>query len=102
MKDYYEYSTPELVEMLGQRFRDYRLRSALTQLEVSGQAGVAVGTIHKFEHGKAANVSLGTFLALLRAIGCLEQLDELLPELPESAYLVRDGKKVQRIRHKSL
>ena len=56
---------------------------------------------HKFETGKAYNVSLGTFLLLMKAIGCIDQLDELLPDLPPSAYLVNKGKKVQRIRHKT-
>ena len=45
---------------------------------------------------------LGTFLLLMKSIGCIQQLDEVLPELPESAYLVNEGKKVQRIRHRKL
>ena len=35
MKDLYEYSTPELVRMLGERFKEYRMRCDLTQKEVS-------------------------------------------------------------------
>lgn len=102
MADYYEYSIPELVQMLGVRFRDYRLRTEMTQKDVSEQSGITVNTIHKFENGKATNISIGTFLLLMKAIGCINQLDELMPELPESAYLVNKGKKVQRIRHKSV
>jgi len=45
-------------------------------------------------------MSLGTFLLLMKAIGQIDALDELMPELPESAYLIKSGKKVQRIRHK--
>ncbi len=101
MTDYYEYATPELVRMLGLRFKDYRLRSEMTQKEVSELSGIAVNTIHKFENGKSTNLSLATFLLLLRAVGCIDQIDGLMPELPESAYLINKGKKVQRIRHKS-
>jgi len=98
--DYYEYSIPELVQMLGSRFKDYRMRSNLTQKEVAEQAGVTVNTIHKFENGTVPNLSISTFLRLLKAIGCIEGLDELLPELPESLYLIKNnGKKAQRIRH---
>lgn len=100
MIDYYEYSIPELIAMLGQRFKDYRLRSEMTQKDVAEQSGITVNTIHKFETGKAGNMSLGTFLLLIKAIGCAEQLDDILPELPESAYLINEGKKVQRIRHR--
>ena len=97
MIDYYEYSIPELVKLLGARFKDYRLRSNMTQKEVSEQSGITITTIHKFENG---NVSLGTFLLLLKAIGQIDALDELMPDLPPSAYLVKEEKKVQRIRHK--
>ena len=102
MIDYYEYSVPELVKLLGTRFKDYRLRGNMTQKEVSEQSGITITTIHKFENGKAGNMSLGTFLLLMKSIGCIQQLDEVLPELPESAYLVNEGKKVQRIRHRKL
>lgn len=98
--DYYEYSIPELIKMLGARFKDYRLRSQMTQKEVSDQSGLTITTIHNFENGVSGNVSLGTFLLLLKAIGQAEGLDALLPELPLSAYLVKEEKKVQRIRHK--
>ena len=84
MIDYYEYSIPELVKLLGARFKDYRLRSNMTQKEVSEQSGITITTIHKFENGSSGNVSL----------------DELMPDLPPSAYLVKEEKKVQRIRHK--
>ena len=100
MTDYYEYSIPELIKHLGARFKDYRLRSNMTQKEVSEQSGITITTIHKFENGASGNVSLGTFLLLLKAIGQIDALDELLPELPASAYLIKDEKKVQRIRHK--
>lgn len=103
MLDYYEYSIPDLVKMLGERFRDYRLRSNMTQKEVAEQSGLTINTIHKFETGGAAGISLASFLMLMKAIGCINALDEVLPELPESAYLIKDGsKKVQRIRHKKV
>ena len=101
MADYYEYSIPELVKLFGTRFKDYRLRSHMTQKDVAEQSGITVNTIHKFENGITGNMSLGTFLSLMKAIGQIDALDDMMPELPESAYLIRDNqKKVQRIRHK--
>ena len=100
MVDYYEYSTPELIRLMGSRFKEYRLRANMTQKEVAERSNLTIPTIHKFENGTAANISFGTFLLLLRAIGCLEQIDNVLPELPESPYLYNKGnKKIQRIRH---
>ena len=103
MKDFYEYSTPELVRMLGERFKEYRMRCYLTQKEVSELAGIGLTTIHKFENGTAGNLSLSTFIFLLKVIGQINYLDDLLPELPVSPYLMRrNEKKTQRIRHKIL
>ena len=100
MADFYEYSTPELVRLLGSRFKDYRMRCNLTQKEVAEQSGIGLTTIHKFENGTAGNLSLSTFILLLRVVGQVNALDEVLPELPESPYLVRrEEKKAQRIRH---
>ena len=100
MTDYYEYSIPELVQMLGLRFKDYRMRLNMTQKEVAEHAGLTVNTVHKFENGLAPNLSISTFLLLMKAVGCINGLDALMPELPESPYLMDDkGKKAQRIRH---
>jgi len=100
MRDLYEYATPELIRLLGSRFKDYRMRCNLTQKEVAEQSGVGLTTIHKFENGTAGNVSLATFMLLLKVVGMINNIDALLPELPESPYLIREkGKKAQRIRH---
>ena len=99
--DYYEYSIPELVRMLGARFKDYRMRALMTQKDVAEKSGLSVLTIHRFETGTAHNVSLGTFLLLLKTVGCIDDLDELMPEQPESPYLYNDkNQKAQRVRHK--
>ena len=100
MADFYEYSTPGLVRLLGERFKEYRMRYNLTQKEVAEQSGIGLTTIHKFENGTAGNLSLSTFILLLKVIGQVDALDDVLPELPESPYLVRkEEKKAQRIRH---
>ena len=100
MSDLYAYSTPELVRLLGVRFKEYRMRCNLTQKEVAEQTGLGLTTIHKFENGTARNLSLSTFILLLKVVGQVNALDDLLPEQPESPYLIRkQEKKAQRIRH---
>ena len=100
MADFYEYSTPELVRLLGERFKEYRMRCNLTQKEVADQSGVGLTTIHKFENGTAGNLSLSTFILLLKVVGQVNAFDDLMPELPESPYLMRkEERRVQRIRH---
>lgn len=101
LHDYSEYSATELVRLLGQRFRDYRLRARMTQKEVANMAGVTIPTVHRFENGWSGSISLSTFLLLLKAIDSTGGLDALMPEQPESPYLINSrNHKAQRVRHK--
>lgn len=76
------------------------LKAALTQKEVAELTGLGLATIHKFENGTAGNLSLSTFLLLLKVVGQIDAINDVLPELPPSPYLMRkDEKKAQRIRH---
>ena len=101
MEDYSEYSMTELVRLLGSRFKDYRLRANMTQKEVAEMSGLSMMTIHRFENGTVKNISLSSFLLLLKAVGSINDLHELMPEQPESPYLYKDNqKKAQRVRHK--
>ena len=101
MKDYSEYSVTELVRLLGSRFKDYRLRANMTQKEVAEMSGLSMMTIHRFENGTVKNISLSTFLLLLKTVGSINDLNELMPEQPESLYLYKNNqKKAQRVRHK--
>ena len=43
---------------------------------------------------------MSTFIVLLKVVGQISTIDNLLPELSESPYLMRrDDKKVQRVRN---
>ena len=101
MKDYSDYSATELVRMLGSRFKEYRLRANMTQKEVAEMAGVSVLTVYRFENDIVTSIALSSFLLLLKAVGCINDLNELMPEQPESLYLYKNNqKKIQRVRHK--
>ena len=94
-------SNPEIIAELGRRFKEYRLNYRLTQKEAAEKAGVSLVTLRQFENGKAYNINMGNFLALLRVVDGLEPVDALLPEVPVSAYLMERlvHKKPKRIRH---
>lgn len=96
-----DYSNPEIVRMLGRRYREYRTRVGLTQKDVSDRTGISVTTIHKFENGISADVSFSTLASLLRVVGLLDNIDDLLPELPPSPYSVNEkNEKRQRVKHR--
>ena len=100
MKDVYASSNAELIGMLGRRFKAYRIACRLTQREVAEQTGVSVPTVRAFENGRASNVSLQVLLSLMRVVGQLEQIEQMLPELPinpKDVFLKKAPK--QRVRH---
>lgn len=93
-------SPAEIIRTLGMRFREYRMGMDLTRKEVSEQTGLSMTTLYKLETGKLTDVSMGTMLKLLRAVGQIENWNKLLPEIPESPYLYNDDfTKKKRIRH---
>ncbi|MDE6637152.1 MAG: helix-turn-helix domain-containing protein [Muribaculaceae bacterium] len=101
MIDYSEYSAPELVCLLGKKFKEFRILAKKTQKEVAEMTGLTIPTIQRFENGQSKNINLSTFLLLMKAVGSLNMLDALLTDEPESLYLYSDKrKKIQRIRHK--
>ena len=94
--DIYHYSSSEIVQLLGQRFRGYRIRLGLTQKELAERAGVSVPTLQAFEKGANPDISFSTLLRLLRSIGQLDGVNTLLEEIPESPYTMPETGKQRR------
>jgi len=91
----------EMVSIIGERYKEYRLAALLTQQEVADIAGVSKTTVYCFENGRLPNVSLRTVFDLLRAIGMVDKINDILPEIPVSPYLISStGNKVSKIYHK--
>ena len=88
-------ANPEIIVELGRRFKEYRLTHRLTQKRGCRKASVSLITLRQFENRKAYNINMATFLPLLRVVDCLEQMDDLMPEIPVSAYTM------ERIMNKS-
>lgn len=96
-------SNPEIIALLGKRFKEYRLALRMTQQEVADKAGLSLVTVRQFESGKSLNITMNSFLALLRTIGQLHDIYQALPEMPMPIHLIEKFKKKQpkRIRHKN-
>jgi len=94
-----QYSDTQILQILGMRFRDYRLGINLSQGEMAKAAGVSVSTIHKFETGTISNMTVTNLMALLRQVGLLDRMDALIPEQPANPYLETKSSR-QRVRRK--
>lgn len=71
-------SNQDVLEFLAGRLRAARLNENVTQADLAEAAGVSLMTVKRAESGKA-NTTLLTFVALLRALGRVDQLELLLP-----------------------
>lgn len=80
----YERSGSDIIRELGKRYRDYRKRMGYTQKDVAGKSGLSIFTISSFENGSSTGITLASFIKLLRAIDSLDEMEKLLPQLPES------------------
>ena len=91
-QDTYEYSNGELAALLGERFRNYRNTLGLSQKDVAINSGVSVMTIVRFERGQGNSIRLDNLIALFRAIQRLDDIMELVPDMPESLYAKKKRK----------
>ena len=99
--DLRKYSNTQILQMLGLRFKHYRLLMNLSQEDLAKAAGVSISTVHKFETGTATNMNVTNLMALLRLTGLLDRFDDLIPEQPENPYLTAPKHQQQRVRRKN-
>ena len=72
----------DMIILLSQRLKEYRLAARMSQREMAERSGVSLTTISHLEQGVNQNITLNNFISLLRAIGMEQRLTDLLPELP--------------------
>ncbi|HEY8639315.1 MAG TPA: helix-turn-helix transcriptional regulator [Solirubrobacterales bacterium] len=86
---------------LGGRLRRTRLERNLSQEQVAKEAGVSRFTVKRIEEGKPARLT--SLIRLLRFLGLLESLEQLVPEpLPSPIDQLRHrGRQRQRARSRS-
>lgn len=76
---------------IGRQVRDLRLRNDRTQAELARAASVSVSTLAALEHGSGS--SLSTVVAVVRALGRDDWLEELAPPRPISPLAVLDDQR---------
>lgn len=86
--EYEKMSDAAVLQELGERLRRVRLNRDITQAELARRAGVSRRTLQKAEDGEVT--TLETFVAILRGLGLIAQIGQLLPEsLPSPVQLAR-------------
>jgi len=100
--DWNSLSNTAVIQEIGKRMRDYRLRRKLTQQQLAEKAGISLFTVAQIEKGNPVSVSM--LVAAIRVLRLLDNLELLLPEQEISPVelLALKGKKPKRIRPKKL
>lgn len=98
----YEFSDESIIKEICKRVKSIRLSCCFSQQEFADKAGLSVITIKRIESCKVNDISLSTLLKILRVSGTLEGVVGLVPELPESPFLINEktGERMQRISSK--
>lgn len=76
----------DILSDLGKRLKQQRLNQNLSSAELANKSGVSIRTITGFERGEK-NISLVNLIELLRALGLINNLSMLIPELPSVSPL---------------
>ena len=85
-----------VIRELGARLARIRLDGDLTQAALADEAGVGLRTLQRLENGTAAP-QLNMFLRILRALGLIENLEQLIPEpTPSPMQMLKMRGKIRR------
>lgn len=98
MKINSENNNSAVLSELGARIKRNRIDMQLSQQDFAAKTGISTRTLSAAENGE--DIRLSNLLRILRTLGCLENIDLLLPELafdPESyRTLGKERKRVSR------
>lgn len=94
--NYYSKTNTDLLLQVGQRVQRNRLNVNLTQGELAAQAGISRSSVQALESGQG--IKLGALIQVLRALQCLDQMDDLFadPEMSPLQLAQMKGRVKQR------
>jgi putative transcriptional regulator len=94
--NYYLLSDQNLLAELGNRLKSARINRNISQRELAMNAGITSRTVHNAEEGRP--VSIKVWIAIMRALGVLDQLDNFLPIQQISPVMLSEAQGKQRKR----
>lgn len=69
----------QVLSRIGDSVREYRLHRNFSQEQLAQRAGVSLSTVKRLEAGNSCDTS--NFIDVLRALGRLSDMDNILPEI---------------------
>jgi Predicted transcriptional regulators len=96
--DWISMSDTAVIEEIGRRIKEHRIRKRFTQQNLAIRAGISAFSISKIEKGQPVSISI--MIPVLRVLRMLDNLELLLPEIGISPIeaLKLKGKTPRRIK----
>lgn len=94
----YNFTDEEIISELCRKIKSVRLSCCFSQQEMADKCGVSIITIKRIESGRVKDITMGTLLKIMRTSGTLEGIVDIIPDLPESPFLVNEktGQRIKR------
>lgn len=78
MMDIYSLSDTQLRKRIGEKLKAIRLKRNITQQSIAEESSISLSSVKKVENGEIG--SFDTLLRMLRTLGMLESISELIEE----------------------
>lgn len=84
----YDFSDEAIILELCEKIRKLRRSCCISQTELAQKSGVSIASIKRIETGSVTDLNICTLIKILRACGKLEGMAELIPDVPDSPFLI--------------
>lgn len=84
----YDFSDEAIILELCKKIRKLRRSCCMSQTEFAQKSGVSIASIKRIEAGTVTDLNLCTLIKILRACGKLDGMAELIPDVPDSPFLI--------------
>ena len=84
----YDFSDEAIILEICGKVRNLRRSCCISQTELAKKSGVSIASIKRIETGAVSDLNVCTLIKILRACGNLEGMADLVPDVPESPFLI--------------
>ena len=84
----YDFSDEAIILELCKKIRKLRRSCCISQTELAQNSGVSIASVKRIEAGTVTDLNICTLIKILRACGKLEGMAELIPDVPDSPFLI--------------
>ena len=97
----YSFSDEAIVKEICHKVKSLRRSCCVSQQEFAERSGVSIASVKRIEAGTIADLNICTLIKIMRACGVLEGFADLVPDVPESPFLIDRKTGVKRNNCKS-